>query len=321
VTPAELAEALQRRGVILIADGNDLRVRLAPNAVTNTELLNRIRENKLVLLECLRAQKKTVQVFGFDTETVDGEPITLQWAGPAGASLFRVSRATILATLAGLFRQHGNPHGLNLLWAHNLGFDLGVALLCHLEMWSTSATSRQRIMDADMVIDVSFYKGSLLFAEIKVADRCWRILDTMSFFKMSLNAAGERLHLPVRKLPRPSYLGQRLPTSDEWPTFEEYAKGDALTTYHLGQFIVEAHREFGMMTPTSSVAKMGSDIFCSHFLRASIPACRTDDGHNAILTASRESYHGGKNGLYVEPGVYEDVTEVDIVSASPAACS
>src|SRR5262249_25010299 len=46
-----------------------------------------------------------------------------------------------------------------------------------------------------------------------------------------------------------------------------------------------------------------------------IPFCDQDSGPEGLLEASLLSYHWGKVGLHVPPGVYEDVAEVDIVSA------
>jgi hypothetical protein len=50
-----------------------------------------------------------------------------------------------------------------------------------------------------------------------------------------------------------------------------------------------------------------------------LPFCETKPGSNGLLSASCLSFHGGKNGLYVPPGVYDDVAEIDIVSAYPHA--
>jgi hypothetical protein len=164
------------------------------------------------------------------------------------------------------------------------------------------------------------YKGRLLSADIIVDGRQWRALDTMAFFPISLEAACERLRLPVRKRPRPAYLGERAPTASEWPEFDQYARTDALATYELGRFIVRAHQEFGL-EPTVSVAQMAERVFAARFYRRRLPALEADPGPMLIERASRAAYHGGKNGLYAPSGVYEDVAEVDIISAYPHALS
>ena len=88
----------------------------------------------------------------------------------------------------------------------------------------------------------------------------------MSFFKTSLDRACSQLRLPVKKRPRPSYLGQRAPTKTEWPDFEAYALDDARATYQLEKFTIERHQVF-KIRPTVSVAAMAGKIFRSHCLR------------------------------------------------------
>lgn len=349
MTAETLLAQLHGRGITLQAQGQDLRVRAAVGVVT-PELRAIIRSNKTALLDHLQGvgndsrqdpeeqslsrrvvsraggpqpsgvlAKSSPPVFAFDTETVDGEPITLQWAGPAGAELFRVSTETILPTFADLLRRHGDGRDLSVLWAHNLEFDLGVTFLAHHpEIWRSGRRGRPRVVSHGMILEPLIYGDRLLSATILIGGHHWWLLDTMNFFRMGLDVACERLRLPVRKQARPSFLGERAPTEAERPEFEAYALADAVATYHLGQFIVQAHGEFALPT-TTSVAKMGGEVFQTRYRQAPIPTCRTDEGAEAIVTASRASYHGGKNGLYAAPGVYEDVAEVDIVSAYPHA--
>jgi len=198
-----------------------------------------------------------------------------------------------------------------------------------------------------------FHQVENPFHQVTVRGRQWLILDTMSFFKLSLAEACRQLQLPVQKLLRPPYLGQRPPTDVEWPAFHAYATNDALATYELGSYILERHREFGI-PPTVSIAHMAGTIFRRDHLREDlsrpirtearmvsvdvarakgwqvrqplrvrvdppIPFCETERRSDLVLNASLLSYHGAKNGLYVAPGVYEGVAEVDIVSAYPHA--
>jgi hypothetical protein len=185
-----------------------------------------------------------------------------------------------------------------------------------------------------------------------IGSQHWLLLDTMSFIKRSLAATCEKLRLPP-KLSRPSYLGTRPPTLTERPAFEAYAKNDAVVAYALAEYLVAQHRNLGV-GPTVSIAQLASAVLRTRFLGqsfdkplrtqvriispevvaqrkkmlrshlrialgAGIPFCETHPGSNALLEASCLAFHGGKNGLYVPPGVYEDVIEVDIVSAYPHA--
>ena len=77
-----------------------------------------------------------MRFFAFDTETIDGEPFTLQFAGPERARLFRVSRGSAVQTFINLLRRFGNKDCVSLLWAHNLEFDLGVVFRETPEIWA-----------------------------------------------------------------------------------------------------------------------------------------------------------------------------------------
>jgi hypothetical protein len=165
-----------------------------------------------------------------------------------------------------------------------------------------------------MCVDLDFRHAASPHHRLTIGRRRWLLVDTMNFFKTSLERACERLRLPVKKRPRPSYLGERMPTEGEWPAFEAYALDDARATCELAKFIIAHHEEF-KIRPTVSVAAMAGRIFQAQFLRRTrIPF--PDDG---LLRASLLSYHGGKNGLYVPPATYDEVAEVDIVSAYPHA--
>jgi len=289
----------------------------------------------------------------FDTETVDGEPFTIQFAGSDGGTLVRVTRSTILETFLTFLDHRGDPDRLNLLWAHNLEFDAGIVFCAHPEIWTTKTPYLVGQLDGVGDVRIVFHQVENPFHQVTVRGRQWLILDTMSFFKLSLDEACRRLQLPVQKLPRPTYLGQRPPTEQEWPAFHAYATNDALATYELGSYILERHREFGI-PPTVSIAHMAGTIFRRDYLRedltrpirtevrmvsdevarakgwqvrqplrvrvdSPIGFCETERRSDLVLSASLLSYHGGKNGLYVSPGVYEGVAEVDIVSAYPHA--
>ncbi len=291
--------------------------------------------------------------YAFDTETVDGAPFTIQFAGSDGATLVRVTRSTILQTFLTFLARRGDRDRLSLLWAHNLEFDAGIVFCAHPEIWMTKTPHLVGNLDGVGDVRIVFHQVENPFHQVTVRGRQWLILDTMSFFKLSLEEACRRLQLPVQKLPRPPYLGQRPPTDVEWPAFHAYATNDALATYELGSYILERHREFDI-PPTVSIAHMAGTIFRRDSLREDlsspirtearivsvevarakgwqlrqplhvrvdppIPFCETERRSDLVLNASLLSYHGGKNGLYVAPGVYEDVAEVDIVSAYPYA--
>src|SRR5713101_8258497 len=206
------------------------------------------------------------RLYAFDTETVDGDPFTIQFAGSEGATLACVTRSTILETFLTFLAQRGDPNHLNLLWAHNLEFDTGIVFCAHPEIWTTKTPHLAGELHGAGDVRIVFHQIENPFHQVTVRGRQWLILDAMSFFKLSLEEACRRLQLPIQKLPRPSYLGQRPPTEEEWPTFHGYATTDALATYELGSYILERHREFGI-PPTVSIAHMAGTIFRRDYLR------------------------------------------------------
>jgi hypothetical protein len=207
-------------------------------------------------------------LFAFDTETVDGEPLTLQFAAADGATLAWVSRATILRTFLTFLATHGVTDDDNVLWAHNLEFDLGVTFIELPEIWLARNRRFYRsipVPNAAPVEVALILAGATPHGRICVNGRRWLLRDTMAFFKLGLAAACERLRLPVRKLPRPPYLGDRAPTAEESAEFEAYAVNDAVATRELAKYIVARHDDVGIPL-TVSVAQMAAVTFRQQFL-------------------------------------------------------
>jgi hypothetical protein len=296
-------------------------------------------------------------ILGFDVETVQGDLFTMQFATSEQAAVLReVLPDTGLEVFLDVLRMHGSRGVINLLWAHNLEFDFGATFTPISDLlWKRpikSGTLVTRLRDG-LRVELTYHNTDNPFHQLRLADQEWLCLDTSAFFKGSLAKVCADLGLSVQKLPRPPYLGQRRPTAAEWPAFEAYALNDAKAAYALGQHIADRHREFGI-GPSFSMAHMASRIFQKHFLSLDhhraprrivrdlrpevlrqwrgrlrsrlvvpvsdgVPFCDVDHGPEGLLEASLLAYRGGKMGLYVPPGVYEDVAEVDIVSAYPHA--
>jgi len=129
---------------------------------------------------------------------------------------------------------------------------------------------------------------------------------------MSLEKIGKMLLPNLPKLKKPEGLGVLPLRSRE---FEEYAKRDAVIEEAFGKWIVGIHHKYDVRISVS-LPQMASYIFRHKFLR--------NNDHIAlppkeIVRAALRSYHGGKNGMYVKPGVYENCSEIDLNSAYPYA--
>lgn len=315
-----------------------------------------------------RGHPGRIKHWAFDTETVDGEPILIQFAGRFRGEVkgwaVPVDKGTILDALMGFLQTNGDAGHTNILWSHVSEYDVGVSFIQFPEIWEGPRWDWEFIADEDTVAQVHLRHFDNPYHDISLGHTHWRLLDTFSWFKQSLEKTCEQLQLPARKMKRPEWLGQRqAKTAEEIAYLEAYAINDAISTLHLGEFIASMHEELDI--PMSiSIAHMASHVFRKRFLgedpaapvgRVRLPHVHRLATHEAIpvLPATGEpkfaripaeipeqripfpflagnkspelyhasiySYHGGKNGLYVPPGIYEGVREVDIISAYPTA--
>src|SRR5712692_1466135 len=123
-----------------------------------------------------------MNVYAFDTETVDGEPLTIQFAGPEGAWLHRVSRETILSVLLEFLATKGDEFATNLLFAHQLEFDVGVVFIEHSEIWRTDHYHRSCEVGNGTCVDLDFRHAASPHHRLTIGHRRWLLIDTMNFF-------------------------------------------------------------------------------------------------------------------------------------------
>jgi len=294
-----------------------------------------------------------------DTETVHGSPITLQlcWSGREPLVDY-VEPQTVFSTFVARVEEWAHRGVVNVVFFHNLKFDMQ-ALLYRPEYRKLFGDEKRDFIvpirrkdDLDPLVSLPadaehspddiyssymhVFADKTWFARLKLSDRRRvHLIDTLAFFKMSLEAAAEATGSPVRKLPRPedkrcnfkagihvkncSCLGYKDLRGD--PAFERYARTDVLAQYHLGAAIHRMHEEHDVRISVS-LPQLASRILRHRFFREgdSIPFPPIP-----VANAFELSYHGGKNGMLQNPdgtwasGFYEDVTEVDINSAYTSA--
>src|SRR5215468_4940531 len=119
----------------------------------------------------------STRLYAFDTETVDGEPFTIQFAGSDGATLVRVTRSTILETFLTFLDQRGDLDRLNLLWAHNLEFDAGIVFCAHPEIWTFKTPHLVGELDGAGDVQIVFHQVENPFHQVTVRGRRWLVLD------------------------------------------------------------------------------------------------------------------------------------------------
>lgn len=250
-------------------------------------------------------------IYGADSETLHGKPMTLQFYSEDTAcdEIHWVNEKTSAKTFLAWCKRRA-PRVQHILYVHNLGFDLIEFL------WGHHAKLVEKGGEFEFTIagwTIKGVYGSPTFCRITDSDRRTIMLcDTYSYFRGSL-AKGAALFCPdLPKLRHPANLGSRLFTKRD-SGFVDYAMRDAVVTYHMGKAIEAMHQEYDLQQ-CISVADMAARIFRHRFLSYTIP-----QPDREVIDASVLSYHGGKNNVTVPAGWYEGVSSLDISSAYPHA--
>ena len=280
-----------------------------------------------------------LRVFGSDTETVSGQPMTLQIAGPdidgkEDEYFVYVDKETVFPEFWRWIRGRLRPGGVNICYFHKLNFDLRVLFRMYLkEMYAQNNDIAFDILIDNQTLDINILFGKVNTATILLRGERTRksepgpviarlkILDSIAFTQASLERSLKMFGVPQDKLKHPEGLGSinfgsLPPTDPRRIEFEEYSKQDARAERHLGLKIMDFHALYHV-SPSISLPSYAAKVFRRHFLRAGecIPFPPDD-----VVKAAEKSYHGGKNGFYLDaPQSMEDLCEVDINSAYPHA--
>lgn len=257
-------------------------------------------------------KRDQIQVLGFDSETLQGPPITLQFYGGRHVGRFngcifigkRRACDVFLAQLKKLRPGHYRCYG------HNLEFDMLSAL------WEQRAKMRDGNIDlriGDWTIKGRYSKP--VFAVFDDGQRYIELVDSILWFQTSLEKAAEIVCPELPKLKRPPGLGLTLYTAKD-TDFVEYAMRDAIVAYHLGQAIEKFHEELDVY-PQISLASMAAAVFRTHYMRSDM---WQPPMHEWIVGAVA-SYHGGVNRVHPDaaPAWHTNVTALDLSSAYPFA--
>lgn len=253
-----------------------------------------------------------IQVLGFDSETLQGPPITLQFyggrhVGRFNGCIFIGKRRAIDVFLAQLKKL---KPGHYRMYGHNLEFDMLSAL------WEARVKMRDGNIDlrvGDWVIHGRYSKP--VFAMFDDGERYIELVDSMLWFQTSLEKAGALVCPDLPKLPRPVGLGEVMFSAKD-DVFVEYAMRDAIVAYHLGNAIEKFHEELDVV-PQISLASMAAAVFRRHYMRSDMYQPPMHDW----IAGAAASYHGGVNrvreGQY--PAWHTNISALDFSSAYPAA--
>lgn len=254
-----------------------------------------------------------VNVIGFDSETLQGPPITFQFWSP---HYKRISGCTFIGkrspTKVFLGELQKLPPGRYRMYGFNLEFDMLSVL------WDV----RSDIRDGNINLEIGNWKingrySKPIFATFSDGRRHIEVVDAMLWFMTSLEKAGQLVcpHLP--KLVRPAGLGETLYTAKD-KDFVEYANRDAVVAYHLGEAIEKFHRELDIPSQIS-LASMAAAVFRLNYMRDNIYQPPLYEW----MVGAAAAYHGGVNRVRegCAPAWHKNVTAKDFSSAYPKAMS
>lgn len=255
-------------------------------------------------------------IFAGDTETVRGRPHTVQIVGPDDFTLDFVDEESIFPVFWKWVRARSKRDATNIVYFHNLNFDLRVLFASyHLPIYDQyNDVSLTISLDGEPdPVAVKMLFGRVNKATIKQGRIVVHLFDSKAFTQASLARSLKMFHIGESKLPMPKGLGKERLYSKE---FKDYALQDVFALRKLALRIVEIHEHYGAR-PCITLPSFSARVFRSTFLGPlELIPCPPEQ----VIRAAELSYHGGKNGFYLEkPEILEDVFEVDISSAYPYA--
>lgn len=261
---------------------------------------------------------KNLRIFGGDSETFKGEPITVQMHDGTDTLFEYVTGSTIFGTFVPWLFDRSRDRGVNICYVHYLRFDLPVFFY------------EKRLAMYEQISEIAFehrgYEIEILFGKVNKATlkrkgRTVHLYDSWSFTQASLERSLKMMGIDARKLKKPKNLGKidyrkLAPDDPERLEFEEYGIVDAVSEYKLGCRIIDYHREY-KVRPSISLPQFAARVFRHHFFKPDETIPFPPQG---VVEAAELSYHGGKNWADDDcPKVVEDAYEVDISSAYPYA--
>lgn len=253
-------------------------------------------------------------IYGGDTETMNGEPISFQFYSEQAArdDMIWIDDAGKASRTFMRWCKSLRSKAQHIVYIHNLEFDM-VSFFWDRKEELVTTTSGEFEFECEGW-HVSGVYGAPTFARLvdSAQHRTVYMVDSFSYYRASLAKAADVFCPGLPKLERPEGLGQRRFARND-AAFIDYAMRDSVIAFHIGVALEKLHEEFDL-SQTVSVADMAARIFRHHYLERPIP-----QPTRPIIECALNSYHGGKNNLSVQPGWYSGVSSLDISSAYPHA--
>lgn len=259
--------------------------------------------------------QKNIKLCSFDTETffgkvfalgfvVEGSPVKISYGLQADHLGFLLDQ---------LFAIPGQGKKTIICSAHYMSFDLGVLFFQILNPLMTTRARAPRSSRFSLLshrCEIQIFWGSPTFAKVTRDKQTIHLIDSYSFFQMSLSKALKMMGATVQKEAKPTDLGERLiPLRELLP----YLSADCLGALTLLKEIRALHEKYQVRLCVS-LPQLSSKIFRRYYLKNDFPI-----PSKPLIHASMLSYHGGKNSFVARPGWHENCYDLDINSAYPEA--
>lgn len=259
-------------------------------------------------------KREEYTVIGFDSETLQGPPITFQFYSKQARQIngvhFISERQSAMKTFTKCLKKL--PRGQYRMYGHNLEFDMLSAL------WECRAKIRDGNIDLSSDgFTITGRYSKPVFAVFDDGKRYIELVDSMLWFQTSLSNAANIVCPDLPKLVRPAGLGETRYAKND-TAFIKYALRDAEVAYFLGCAIEKFHDELGV-PPTISLASMAAAVFKANYMQANIYQPPLYEW----MVGSAAAYHGGVNRVRpgAAPAWHKPVTSIDLSSAYPHAMS
>ena len=257
-----------------------------------------------------------VLIYGADSETIDGQPLSLQFFSKDVKDCEHIVFVDHKSSQKQFFKFLGKLQRecLHVFYVHNLDFDLPEFLWRSKTKLVENGSGEFKFKSGPW--NVSGVYGKPTFCKLVNKQRKATVMfvDSFSWYQGSLANAAELFCPNLPKLKAPPHLGSIKYTAKD-QAFVKYAMRDAEVCYYIGKAIQKIHTQFDIPQAVS-LADMAARIFRRKFLDYTIPQPGA-----AVVAAALKSYHGGKN--HVRTGAkgawHEHTYAYDISSAYPFA--
>lgn len=243
-------------------------------------------------------------ISGYDTETCYGDIISQQFFDDRGGDFQEVNESNVLDRFIKYLDSF--PDGFSLMLVFNAPFDLPLLLRKYINLF----------LRDDFELDYKHWHFKIFCTKnwhglISKGNVLIRFLDIRAFFSGNLESVAKTFNCKIGKLERPEGLGSRKFTKRD-KKFVAYAMHDARLCHEIGMKIVDMHKEFDIPISSSS-ANLAEKVFRRNFLE---PKTKIQFPPYPCMRLSELSYHGGKNGYYLDgPRRMEGVYEYDFNAA------